>query len=125
MKVVVWDKISPINGVPAEVYLANNNAIRNDDLILVMSGDIVTRVESTRILADSNSIDITNKTPIEIFEEFNRIEFEKQNEELTKQELLEEQIAQLKADNEKLRVEMAQSNTELFEMMLAMSGGLS
>lgn len=30
---------------------------------------------------------------------------------------------QLIRDNEQLRLEMAQSNTELFEMMIAMSGG--
>jgi hypothetical protein len=36
--------------------------------------------------------------------------------------LLEEN-QQLKVDNDQLRLEMAQSNTELFEMMIAMSGG--
>ncbi|WP_404427319.1 hypothetical protein LG296_01745 [Ureibacillus chungkukjangi] len=37
---------------------------------------------------------------------------------------IEEVVQQLKTENANLRLEMAQSNTELFEMMVAMNGGL-
>ncbi|MGG2953525.1 hypothetical protein [Geobacillus stearothermophilus] len=96
MIAVIWDKKTPINGVSAETYLQNNPHIANDDLILVMdeSTNKVVRVESAQILKTIANIK-EDLSPIEIFNEFERLMEEQRAQNLDKITQLEKENAEM------------------------------
>ena len=56
----VWDKISPINGVPAERFLGRINPLQKENTIYIKTvNGRVTQVEGKSILANNYGIDPT------------------------------------------------------------------
>lgn len=102
--VTVWDKATPINGCSAEDFLKENPFLNTGDVVLISNkstGQVI-QVESINIIAANEGISIEGKTPLEVYEEFDLLQKQRQanveNEALNLKELQ----SQLKATQEAL-----------------------
>lgn len=113
MSYKLWDKKTAVNGVEASTFLQLNQSIANDDLILVIDDKTqqIIRIESTKILATNAGIDITNKTSLQIFEEYEKIMSEKELQEQT-------EIEKLKAENEALKSSQTSQDELIMSLIL-------
>lgn len=60
MKIKVWDKKEPINGVQAEDYLKDNYIMQNTEILLFLNDNgIVEQVQSVNILKSILNLDDT------------------------------------------------------------------
>lgn len=63
-----WDKISPVNDIPASEWLGNNFHLRNGDVYLIKDCNVVSYIESIDCL--KRSYNIVESTDEDVLAEF-------------------------------------------------------
>lgn len=123
MKYKIWNKQDKINGVDAE-YVINSLNIRDTDgvFLVVDHLDEVQAIEIDRIIKGVYSLD-ANLTTDEVAKEYIRIKEEEKQQVQNRVDTVEEhtnQIANLEAENIRLKEELALIQDAVNEVMFMM-----